>query len=260
MRIVYLDESGIGNIKSDPHLVVAGVIIHADAHWLKLQAHLANLLEDATPKGVPLPKALHAKDIWHGTKQFHRDLWPRELRMDLLNELARVPQDFQLHLVWGAFDRKRIRREVESLRDLGDREALLGTYTIGAMVCFIMAEEFMRRFTPPNEVASVVFEANSDLQKLIPRMYELARNPERMAPLLRTDDPHLPLTRLIDTPTFQTKTQSSILQIADFCAFAIKRFEQGAKGAEDWYARLEPRMVRVRKDSMYYAPEDVIGR
>lgn len=242
MRIVYLDESGIGKIEHDPILVVSGVIIHADAHWLKLQAHLRRLLEDATPQNVPVPSNLHAKDIWHGAKEFHRDQWPRAVRMELLDELAKIPVTYDLPVVWAALGREKYQA---MFAERPAEERPVDVYSIASMICFIMAEEYMRLKAPPDEVATVVFESNSRMQKRIPAMHAFATNPKKMAALTRPNDPYFPITRIIDTPTFQAKSQSSILQLADFCAFAIKRYEQGAAGADGWYEMLKAQFVRA---------------
>jgi hypothetical protein len=66
VRILYLDESGIGKITHEPHLLVAGVLVHGDKQWVPVRDHLRSLLEGAVPAGQPIPKCLHAVDIYHG--------------------------------------------------------------------------------------------------------------------------------------------------------------------------------------------------
>jgi hypothetical protein len=74
VRILYLDESGIGNIANDPDLVVAGVLVHGDRQWIPLKNHLLSLLRSYVPQGAPTPKFLHAVDIYHGYGEFSREI------------------------------------------------------------------------------------------------------------------------------------------------------------------------------------------
>jgi hypothetical protein len=50
--------------------------------------------------------AFHAKELFHGTKAFHRDHWPLELRLEILDQLAIIPKQFDLPILFGTTDRK----------------------------------------------------------------------------------------------------------------------------------------------------------
>ena len=222
MRVLYLDESGTGSIEKDPHLVVAGVIIHADKQWHPIASLLRSLLEGATPRGQRVPRFLHAKDVFHGTREFPRETWPEDIRFELLDNIARIPEKFETPIVWSLADRAEF--AVRSPSDTALQHKI-DSYTTAALACFMQAEWYMRNVVGDREVISITMESNRDLNKRISEIYTFASRPEIVGQVFTgTAVPGLlPLTKVIDEPSFQEKTASSILQLADFCCFALKR-------------------------------------
>lgn len=245
VRVLYMDESGIGQIKSDPFLVVAGVIIHADTQWAELAKRLDRLLTTTTPVGTPKPRFLHAKDIFHGSGEFPRATWSQELRNWLLERIGSLINEFKLPVVWLGIDRKRYARENPNI---SPQEQLETAYLVGAVGCFMQAERLMREEHLSGEVCSIVMEQNHELQKRIPEMVSFMRNPgDDTKNLLPGWERVMPLSKLIDTPACQPKTASSILQLADYCAFALKRRLQNAPGSKRLTAAFSPQLVRYER-------------
>jgi len=107
------------------------------------------------------------------------------------------------------------------------RQQLIDQYSIATLHCVMQLEWHLRRNLPPKEVASITLEYNGDLQKRIGEVF-LHVTSERVLAELDCDvqssaSELLPITRVIDEPSYQTKTSASLLQLADFCAFAFKR-------------------------------------
>ena len=222
MRVLYLDESGVGNLSKDPHLVVAGVLVHPDTQWHAIADSLRALLDGATPAGQPIPSYIHAKDVFHGTGEFPREHWPEAMRFELLDNVARLPGRFRLPVMWGLCDRVWMATHDPDETPL---KQLINAYSVACMMCFIQAEWYMRHIVGISEVASITLEKNNELQKRIGEIYHHAKSQavlEGVEQNLATLE-LLPLTRIIDEPCFQVKTGSSLLQLADFCCFAYKR-------------------------------------
>jgi hypothetical protein len=53
----------------------------------------------------------------------------------------------------------------------------------------------------------------------------------------------MPLERIVETVHFVHKTESSLLQIADICAFAIKRYLMKASHHERLYEPLREQII-----------------
>jgi hypothetical protein len=140
VRILYLDESGTGKIAREPYLVIAGVLVDGDGQWLPLKKHLQSLLEGAVPAGQPMPSYLHAADIYHGSGEFPRGHWPRDLRLELLDNVARIPSQFHLPVVWGLKDRAAHEKQFPNDTQL---QRLIDCYTIATTNVYIANRRFL---------------------------------------------------------------------------------------------------------------------
>src|SRR5271169_2922030 len=88
VRLVYLDEAGIGDIAREPHIVVTGAIIDADKQWKRLEEYYRILAHDIFPREELFNFVFHAKDIWHGSGPFDRKRFSRRDRLTILKRLA----------------------------------------------------------------------------------------------------------------------------------------------------------------------------
>ena len=83
------------------------------------------------------------------------------------------------------------------------------------MTCFLQLEWYMRNGLLRQEVASIIIEQNNDLQKRIKEVYRVALSNKILTEVdtERGNISHkiLPITRVIDEPSFQEKTVASIL-------------------------------------------------
>lgn len=246
VRVLYLDESGIGNIRNDPIVVVAGVIIHADTQWGPLQCRLDELLTNMTPLGATKPRFFHAKDVFHGSGEYPRETWTEIRRNSLLKAVGELVAEFNLPVPWMGVDRAEYARECPEDEP---EERVRTCYTIAAVGCFMQAELFMRQQHLEGEVCSCVLEENKQLQKRIPEMFEFLRDPaEETKNLLEGWERVMPLTKMIDHPSPQPKNASSILQLADYCAFAIKRLLEKKGGGRRLTNPMKGQLLR------YYVP------
>src|SRR6266851_1208672 len=107
MRLVYLDEAGIGSPLAEPYLIIAGVIINADQDWCPLQRHIKALRRKYLPTEDQDDFVFHAKDVLHGTGYFKKERykWPRDRRIGVLNDLSDIPRRFHLPVVHQAIPR-----------------------------------------------------------------------------------------------------------------------------------------------------------
>jgi hypothetical protein len=247
VRILYLDESGVGSLDKDPALVVAGVLIHADTQWGAIANRLREILLDAVPFGQPTPSCLHAKDMYHGTKEFHRDHWDKDLRFAMLDKVAVLPEEFGLPVVWSMMDRKAFARKFPAL---SPEEQTRTAYTVCSVACFMQAELYMRAIESEAEVASIMMEQNAELQRRIPEMFGYLQNPDDTHELLPGWERVMPIRRLIDAPACQPKTASSILQLADFCAFALKRRVEERSHGTRFTAPMVKRLMLLREPKL----------
>jgi hypothetical protein len=112
MRMVYLDEAGISNPAHEPHVVVAGVIIHADRQWKAVELHLNDMADRYVPGDRRAGFVFHAKDLFHGSGAFPRNQWSREKRWEILDELIAIPEQLDLAVVPGYVERAALAKKI----------------------------------------------------------------------------------------------------------------------------------------------------
>lgn len=103
MRFAHLDEAGTST--REGWCVVAGVVSSPDGQWRQLNKFLEDCRKEFCPDNPGI--IFHAKDIFHGTKNFHRDEWSRGKRQELLMELSKIPRKFNLPVIGTAVDKSK---------------------------------------------------------------------------------------------------------------------------------------------------------
>lgn len=83
LKWAHLDEAGTS--AHEGCCVVAGIVSSPDGQWKQLNRYLSDLRDEFAPDSPEI--VFHAKDIFHGTKAFHRDVWARDRRLELLGRL-----------------------------------------------------------------------------------------------------------------------------------------------------------------------------
>lgn len=244
VRTLYLDETGTGKVEHEPYLIMAGVIINVDKQYMAIKEYMRSLLEGATPEGQPIPKCLHAVDIYHGYGEFPKAAWPEDIRYELLDEVAKVPVKFKTPIVWSLIDRRDHAHRNPSDTRL---QQLIDCYATVTTACLLQAEWYMREEVGEREVASITIEQATELQKRVKEVFRKATSPEiidEIYVISKQEAEHLlPLKRIIDEPAFQEKTSSSILQLADYCAFAYKRAASRQQNFERLAKPLSPASI-----------------
>src|SRR5271165_2769228 len=237
VRMCYLDESGVSD--DEPHLVVAGAIIHADRQRKAIEQHLRDLRDKYIPSGLPKNRIFHATDLFHGAKNFPRENWPQELRWRILDELVSIPEKFSLPIVCGVVRKSDLPEAYRKRKTV--QKIAISCQAIAFSHCAIAIDRWMKHSADADEVALIIAEDKEDVRAAMRGMLAFARRPpETLLPFLRSGDrSYRPLTRVVDTVYFAGKSDSSPLQIADACTFSIMRHLKDAKECERFYAPLQ---------------------
>jgi hypothetical protein len=241
MRIAYLDEGGIS--KNEPWVVVAGIIPDPDLHYHAIEDAL-DAIRQTLPEHRRESAIFHAMDIHHGTKAFPRAEYPDpEKRFELLRAVAGIPAALGLQVVFHHVEKEALRASFRE-HDWGmnfDSHA----HFIAAAQCFGQVEHFMRALGE-GEVAHIVAENNDNVRKRLRSVYNWLRTMKPSGDELERQvlGDSLPFRRIIDAPLFAEKRESAPLQVADVCAWAIKRKLMGAKHCEQLWEIVRPCLVR----------------
>jgi hypothetical protein len=232
VRLLYLDETGTS--RDATFIAVAGVIVHGDRQWPKIEQRVVDLIEKYIPPADRLGFVFHATDIFHGAKDFGRrkpEWETRERRFSVLYDLAKIIADLELPVVLGSHKKDEYGRGILSDADEGRLELKANIIHNNAVIdCLMWADKWLERFAP-NELATVIHEDGSRAKKLIQACVEMLRSKEKMISIGFNEEKieklGLPLKRVIDSVNFTKKSGARPLQLADLCAFLFGRFLQG---------------------------------
>jgi hypothetical protein len=153
----------------------------------------------------------------------------------ILDTLIAIPTAFRLPVIFGSVDRFKL-----AATSPGDNPSKRTYVALGMAYVLAMhqAEYWMRTFAK-GEVAAVVVENNHQAREMIESAHDFVQGR-----FLR--DHHLePLAAqsIIETPHFNEKRVTSPLQIADACAFAIKRHRMGKPDSNRFYDPLTSQFI-----------------
>ena len=242
VRLTYLDDAGLFNAKQEPFIVIGGVIIHGDTQIIPVEEYIAALVRKHIPKEDWPGFAFHAMDLWHGGPYFIRDKWPLPKRLEILTELAEIPQRFDLVLVAG-FQERDLMRYYPFKPGATEHTKELAAYN-NAMARFCeKVEQFMRE-AAPDEITMLVAEDRDSIRLLLQNSHAMYRDPEQVAAI----NPKLlyfPFDRIRDTIHFAKKDESRHLQIADLCTFIFKRRLLKDEHVRPFYAAIKPQLMTL---------------
>lgn len=245
MRSVYLDESGIS--ANESIVVVAGVVVDADRQWLALRQYIDGLIKDYVPPEHQDGIVFHATDLFHGSGPvFGRHIYPAERAHEVLRHLLKAPEIFDLPVVFGHLQ-KRIPPEGLSRKELRAEKAR--NHAVAFSLCATAAEKYMRQYSDPNEIATLTVENNTETQQAVRNIMGILRGQnldsggarEFFNLVANTAEDCLPITRIVDSVNFQFKNDAILLQLADACAFAIRRYFEGKPTSEKFFSALAGR-------------------
>jgi hypothetical protein len=239
---VYLDAAGLANIQHEPFAVVAGVIVHPDKQWRAINTYLSDLADEYVGRPRPFDFYFHATELFHGTKHFPREKYDKETRFRILDRLVGIPKLFDSPIVWGHSER-RLFAAGGAHHPPRHISPIAAASSVAFAIATNAAERWMNEVADQDEVAMVVMENDDQCNKLIERTHRLLSDPQLTPFLALQLAQDVSLHRLIYPIHFEKKTDSSSLQIADVCAFALKRYLMKTPEYRRFYDPLEANLV-----------------
>jgi hypothetical protein len=217
-KFVHMDESGISH--GEPVCAEAAVIIDADKQWKKVEIRLAELLAEIVPFKHSREYIFHAHKIFHGTDDyFSRKRFPNPIdRARVVRQIAGIVIEFDLPVVVGYA----IKDEFPRLAKRSRSHAATQFHSRAYLACALGVEAWMRKNAQPDEVAMLFVENNNQSKETLRIMHKVHSISGLVGeiPAFRAI---AAFQRIIEMPNFTEKSESSLLQIADACAFAFTR-------------------------------------
>lgn len=220
MRFIYMDEAGTS--AREPVRVFAGVIVHADLHWMAVSARIAEVIQEMVPQRHRNGFIFHAKSVWNDHAL--REDWEFSDRLRFFKAILAVPGQFGLPIVFG-----RCASDAADGTDIAPSEAQLYTQLFAFMMFVNSADGYVANNAEPEEVATLVAEDNPSMRADLRWMMQEMRTQGFTVPITGQK---LAITRIIDTIHFVDKSNGPILQLADACAFTFRRYLSGQNHGE----------------------------
>ena len=244
-RFVYLDESGISSSAQEPFLVMAGVIVNADKSLTALERRIETLADRFIPAEHRKGFIFHAKDLFagegpeFGKKAGYFDL---EARLKIADELADIPRKLKLPISVGITNRAKWPQSFNA-EHMSDKERRVGEHLSAFMVCCMGVEVWMRA-NAPQEVTMLIVEDNTDMRRRMKETLNAFRNRNPDEPWIEEHKQFFPFKKVKTSPLFEGKEDSVALQMADFCAYVLKRRAMQDKRADRFFSKLAPMLGR----------------
>lgn len=238
VRLVYLDESGTGDAAKEPDIIVAGVIVHADKQWKLVEQRLSELADQFANPAERAGFYFHAADLYTGGRAGFRDKHPLAKRHELLRELCEIPAQFDLPVVMQAISRQQLK---ERYPTLSNSELVCEGLQQATLACALGIEDHMRKCAS-DEVAMLVFEENGKTDKALRRAHNLFKSDAGFQGVKPA--------RIAETLLFAGKKDSSLLQLADVCAYVFQRRMRGAPIDDKFYRPIVSNLTFGRSSLM----------
>ena len=248
VQLVFLDESGTGDLVREPDIVMAGVIVDADKQAVRVMDYLSQMADKYVPLEYRRGFCFHAKRLFSGCKEFPRcGVLDSERRHVILEELCSIPEQFNLAVIGARRNRATVARENPQLSKQKDIDIL----AIGAcaLMCLVQVQHFMSR-RPQNEFSAVWLERNNLSDELVKNIARTHSDPHGPRSFFSSMVQLPPLGKIMAGISFQDKIDSSLLQVADACAWAIrKRVSQGSS-ADRFFGQFSSRLLESAQHSL----------
>jgi hypothetical protein len=109
------------------------------------------------------------------------------------------------------------------------------------MLAAVNIERWMHVYAN-GEVAMIVLEKNPSLQRLTRELHAIMKRTE-ITEMNQVDNIRVsPFSRIRESVHFAEKNESRLLQLADVCAFVLKRKAMGGSDADRFFEPLRPQI------------------
>lgn len=236
MRFIFIDEAGTS--KPEPVTVVVGIIADADKDLMVAEKMVKEVV-GGVPESMREKFVFHAAEIFNGKERYEN--WSMTDRLLVLEKMMRIPRKVGMAVTISAGWRNKgaFPRDSPAKERIGSEQA---DHLIAFSLCLAVSDRNIRKHGGPTEVASVVAEDVPEMRKYLKRVPKILKEASTVLEphLLRrtskddkagflTQSGDLRVERIRNSILFVDKDEDPLVQVADACAFGIRRFFSGQK-------------------------------
>jgi hypothetical protein len=226
VRNIYTDEAGIN--AEDPATVVVGLVVQPDTQWFPVLRRIRQIWDQYVPAHYRNGFVFHTLQVLNGRRWSN---WPEEKRRALVTAMMRIPWEFEIPIAIGVAKRgnpwqgwpDHLRKKMTPKNS---------DHMIAFLFCMSQADEYIRERCG-SEVAQIIAAYTGEMRTVLQKTANIMLGP----PLTLTHVNYGPkgtvgkveevrhhTERVIDEVHFLEPKNAPFLQVADVCAFALRRY------------------------------------
>jgi hypothetical protein len=245
VRVVYSDESGVGNPKKEPITVVAAAVINMDRSWDAIEAQLYRIVGDTPTNLLADRKSLKGKLLY---RAIGKGVQPDAAHAEsILKRILDLPTKYGIAVFYGAVDRKGLSNYQK--RNVSPEERAATSYDVAFKRCVERVDAAARAFIDKQERILWIADRSDSKRELFTKTnlssHRFAQEPsyESLEESFRLTD-----SSIADTVYFGHSEDSTALQLADICCSTItlsllERFYDWNPCVGEFYERLRLRIM-----------------
>ncbi len=248
MRLVYFDEAGSSQAETqEPIITVASIILHGDLQTGPIERD-AEAIIATVPDHFRRDFEFHAKELFSGSDKFKG--WRKEQRFAALSAFMGLIPKYKLPVHSIGIVKRGFWRAALHLESHGfTRDKQPHFLHESAFMNCAIAVEIWFRYHAASERGICIADDTKARDKIKGNFRQLRKEPllTELGADLGADGSKL--DHLIDTIYFGNSKESIFLQLADCCAFFIKRTMMGRADAQPFFniieRQVEPKPLRL---------------
>jgi len=237
MRNIYTDEAG--TTSPEPISVVVALIVNPDIHWHPVMSRLRLIWDQHIPDqyrrhnrhGLHRDFTFHAKDVVDARKY---PRWPDVSRRALLQDMMALPKDFEIPVSFAAVKRGVMDWSGWPVEDKNRMTPAKSDHLTAFVGCIGEANRIMQT-DYSGELAQVISDQHTEMTEILRQTLNRLQGQPLSVPIQapwanrepRTRERYLSADRTIDEVHFLERRNAPFLQVADACAFGLRRYLSG---------------------------------
>lgn len=158
MRVVFSDESGVGNRQKEPITVVTAVVLNMDRQWGPVSAELYRIIGDALKSSKSLlerGRALKGKILYSAIR---KGIGEADA---ILRATLKVAIDNDILVFYGVVDRVEFENYSRIIKDT-EREKGMTPFDKAFEICFSYVDRFIRTAYPNEQILWIADRSDRD--------------------------------------------------------------------------------------------------
>lgn len=226
VRLVYFDESGSSNDHiQEPVVTVAAVVVHGDLQTLPIEKDAHQVIETLVPENLKRGFEFHAKELFSGSTRTKG--WPKSGRHAALTAFMGLIAKHNLPVLNVSVHKAGLWKNTPNPEAFEPDHKRHYPQQVAFSMCAEQVDRWFRAYAPFERGFCIADETSArDALRGSFTVYRMGY--EALGRTFRTD-------HLIDMIYFGDSRQSIFLQLADSCAFFIKRMAMNRADAQPFY-------------------------